>query len=61
MRADLPLAEHFIAKLSGRLRALAEELRRVDQTLAADPLPAEVVLPRLLKAPPVESGLQSPR
>ncbi|MGE8940575.1 cyclic nucleotide-binding domain-containing protein [Leptospira interrogans] len=61
MQADLPLAEHLIAKLSGRLRALAEELRRVDQTLAADPIPAETVLPRLLKAPSVESGLLSQR
>lgn len=41
MRLDLSLADHFVAKLARRLQVLADDLRKIDQTLAAEPdLPA---------------------
>lgn len=58
MQADLQLAEHFIEKLSSRLRALAQDMRRVDQILSADLLPAEAVLPTLVLKPPAGTQAQ---
>ena len=55
MATDLALADHLIAKLSSRLKALANELRRIDGTLAK---PAEARSKKLLpvKLEPVHGG-----
>jgi CRP-like cAMP-binding protein len=48
MEQDPGLAEHFIDKLTGRLQHLAEELRRIDQSLegASETIPASRALVR---------------
>lgn len=55
MSSDLALADHIVEKLSGRLKELANELRKVDETLAAAgkiPIGAiAVTMPLPLEAP----------
>lgn len=36
MTADPTLADHFVAAISGRLKDIADELRRIDRTLAGE-------------------------
>lgn len=55
MTSDLALADHIVEKLAGRLKELANELRKVDQTLAAaggfSPGAVAVWKPLALEAP----------
>jgi CRP-like cAMP-binding protein len=37
MTTDPTLADHFVAMIAGRLRNVADELRKVDKTLAGEP------------------------
>jgi len=61
MLTDLRLAEHFVAKLSYRLRAFADDLKRVDQALAAESPPVATMLPaRIPTLQPVDASFQSP-
>ncbi len=61
MQADPTLADHFVSKLLSRLQSLADDLRRVDQLLAAEPPATATLLPARLLPLSTDAGLHAPR